>query len=434
MNYLEARAYLDGLSRFGMKLGLSRMIDLLAAMGNPQNELRFVHIAGTNGKGSVATMLANTLTRSGYQTGLFVSPYIICFRERMQIDGEMISEYDFAACASFAIHCLEQLSGDIESPTQFELETAIAFEWYKRRGCAIVCLEVGLGGRFDSTNVIAAPLLQIITAISLDHTQVLGDTIEEIAFEKGGIIKGGCTILYPIQEAAARTVIARICEEQGSTLKSPSLEALEILNDHWLEGVFAYEGAVYHKSLPGRVQLYNCITMLAAAKTLQEKGFKITQAAMHHGIEQSRHPARLELLSKKPLVLLDGAHNPAGAQALADSLRQLNLRKLTLIMGLLSDKDEGRILQTLLPFATGLIALTPENPRALPAQQLCERARALGYAAECFDDARTAITAALCDLDVEDGLVVCGSLYLASQLRPILIECLSSDKGEHTHE
>lgn len=426
MTYLDAMAYLEGLSRFGMRLGLSRITALLDAMGNPQSNLCFIHIAGTNGKGSVSTMLANTLSHSGYKTGLFLSPYILCFRERMQVDGEMISEADFAACANSVCRCADRLAQTGESPTQFELETAIALEWYRQKGCDVVCLEVGLGGRFDSTNVIAAPLLQIITSISLDHTQVLGDTIAQIAFEKAGIIKGGTTILYPLQDPEALEVLQRVCVEKGSVSIQPDLAQLHIVCDHWLDGVFSYEGNLYHKSLPGRMQVYNCLTVIAAVHALQAQGFLISQESLQHGIETTRHPARMEVLSRHPLVLLDGAHNAAGAQALADTLAQLDANSITLVMGLLADKDESSILQDLLPYATRFLSLTPNNPRALPAKLLAMRARQFCQHVESFDDAHAAIQVALSNLGKQDALVICGSLYLASDLRPILMDALSS--------
>lgn len=339
MNYEEALCYLASLSRFGMHLGLSRIAALLDKLGNPQEDLTFVHIAGTNGKGSVSSMLAKILTHSGRRTGLFLSPYVLCFRERMQIDGQMISEEEFAAHASLARHWVDALAAAGESPTQFELETAIAFLWYRQRGCAIVCLEVGLGGRFDASNVIAPPALQIITAIGLDHTAILGDSIEKIAFEKAGIIKGGSTILYPLQEAAAYAVVQAKCDAVGSQLISPNLAALHIHCEHWLKGSFSYEGLLYRKSLPGAVQVYNCLTVIEAAKQLQRQGHVLTAEDIRFGIEHTSIPARMELLSRTPLVILDGAHNPDGARALEATLQDLAPRPIILLMGLLADKD-----------------------------------------------------------------------------------------------
>lgn len=426
MTYQEAMSYVNGLSRFGMQLGLERIAALLQKMGNPQNELRFVHIAGTNGKGSVSTMLSHILSHSGYRTGLFISPYVLCFRERMQINGQMISEEDFADCAAFVIRCVEALPDQAESPTQFELETAIAFEWYKRKSCDFVCLEVGLGGRFDSTNSIPPPVLQIITAIGLDHTAVLGDSIDKIAFEKAGIIKGGCTVVYPVQEEAALRVLEAKCAETGSQLLQADLSQLCILKDHWLESEFSYKGVTYHKSLPGRIQVYNCLTVLTAAQALQEQGYAICETDIRFGLEHTQFPARMELLSKRPLILLDGAHNPAGAEALADSLRDLSSRRITLMMGVLEDKDYEQIVRILGTFATHFLAVTPDSPRALPAQKLQACAAAICPQSESYEEIESGLNAALQGLGEEDVLVVCGSLYLASTVRPLLLDAIRS--------
>lgn len=425
MNYQEAMAYVNGLSRFGINLGLRRITALLEAMGNPQQALRFIHIAGTNGKGSVSTMLSNILTHSGCKTGLFISPYVLCFRERMQVNGEMISEEDFADCADFVCHCTDKLAAEMEFPTQFELETAIAFEWYKRCQCDIVCLEVGLGGRFDSTNVIAPPLLQIITAIGLDHTAILGENIKKIAFEKAGIIKGGATVLYPLQEKDAFRVIEAQCKEMGSTLIRPDLSLLSVIRDHWLEGEFSYDGASYQKSLPGKIQIYNCITVIAGARELQSLGLPITEADIRHGIEHTSFPARMELLSREPLVLLDGAHNTDGARALAQTLDELSARPITLMMGVLEDKNYEEILKILGKYASHFIAVTPDNPRALSAKTLAAYAHQYCSRMESYEDWCGAVRAALQSLAGEAALVVCGSLYLASSLRPILLQALS---------
>ncbi len=426
MNYAQSLSYLEGLSRFGMRLGLSRITALLDRLGNPQNQLRFIHIAGTNGKGSVSTMLANALQQSGYRTGLFTSPYVLCFRERMQINGEMIPEHDFAACADRVRSCIESmaLAAD-DTPTQFEFETAVAFCWYAQRQCDIVCLEVGLGGRFDSTNVILPPLLQVVTAIGLDHTDVLGETLSEIAFEKAGIIKGGMTVLYPIQDDAVHQVIKTTCRERGSNLHLPDLSQLQITDDTWLAGRFSYKQIAYQKSLLGHVQIYNALTVITAVEALRTCGFSISDTALQYSIETTHMPARLELLSQKPLVLLDGAHNPDGARGLVSCLSNLPQRRITLIMGVLQDKNYEEILKTIAPYAHHFVALTPDNPRALPAQVLATQARAYCPAVSYYEDFAQAVQDSLAALHDEDVLLACGSLYLASALRPLLQEAIA---------
>ncbi|MDF2838880.1 MAG: folC [Evtepia sp.] len=424
MNYSEAMEHINALSRFGINLGLKRISVLLEAMGNPQNELRFIHVAGTNGKGSVSTMLSNILIQSGYKTGLFISPYVLCFRERMQISGEMISEDDFAECASFVFHCAKSIASMGEELTQFEIETAIAFEWFKRERCNFVCLEVGLGGRFDSTNIIPPPVLQIITSISMDHTAILGETIEQIAFEKAGIIKGGTTVLYPLQHDEAFKVIETQCKETNSALVQPDINLLSITNDHWLDSEFVFDGVRYKKSLPGNFQNYNCITVITAAEQLIKQNIKISEDAIKYGIEHTRFPARMEIMSKEPLIILDGAHNPDGAKALEETLKELSARSITIIMGVLQDKDYDEILQTIGKYADQMIAVTPNNPRALNCKELQSKAKKWCNHVRSYENLSAAVHEALLELTKDAALIICGSLYLASEVRPILLERL----------
>lgn len=424
MNYSQALEKIYALSRFGINLGLKRICALLEEMGNPQNELQYIHVAGTNGKGSVSTMLSNILIQSGYKTGLFISPYVLCFRERMQISGEMISEDDFAECASFVFHCAQNVSETVEDLTQFEIETAIAFEWYKRKRCDFVCLEVGLGGRFDSTNIIPPPVLQIITSISMDHTAILGETVEKIAFEKAGIIKGGTTILYPLQCEKVLKVIERQCEEKGSILVQPDLTQLHITNDHWLETEFIYDGVKWKKSLPGKFQIYNCITVITAAQQLRKQGIKISDGDIQYALEHTCFPARMEILSKEPLIILDGSHNPDGAKALEETLKELSVGSITIMMGILQDKDYEEILQTVGKYADEFIAVTPNNPRALNCKDLQKKAEKVCKHVRSYESLHTAVHEVLDELSKDVGLIICGSLYLASEIRPILLEQL----------
>lgn len=424
MNYSEAMDYINSRSKFGINLGLRRISVLLEEMGNPQKKLRFIHVAGTNGKGSVSTMLSNVLIRSGYKTGLFISPYVLCFRERIQIDGEMISEEDFADCASFVCSCVQKLSSLIEDLTQFEIETAIAIEWYRRKGCDLVCLEVGLGGRFDSTNIIPPPVMQIITSISMDHTAILGDTLEQIAFEKAGIIKGGITILYPIQSEAAVKVIKTQCEEKESILIQPDLTRLNIIDDHWMKANFIYDGVRYHKSLPGIFQIYNCVTVITAAQQLRKQGISIRDQDIQYGIEHTHFPARMEVFSKTPLIILDGSHNPDGARALEQTLRELSVRSLTIMIGILQDKDYEEMLKTVGKYANQLIAVTPNHPRAMHCKVLQNKAEKWCKQVRSYENLHTAVHDVLHELSNDAGLVICGSLYLASEIRPILLEQL----------
>jgi len=424
MKYKEALTKLNARSKFGIILGLERISTLLERMGNPQNKLKFIHIAGTNGKGSTTTMLSNILQHSGYRTGLFISPFVLCFREVMQINGEMISETEFAECADFVFRCADNMAEICEYPTQFELETAIAFEWYQRKKCDIVCIEVGLGGRFDSTNIIHAPILQIITSISLDHTAILGDTIEKIAYEKAGIIKGGTTILYPLQRDEAVTVVKNKCKETNSLFVQPDLNQLTITKDHWLEAEFKYDGIPYRKSLPGKFQIYNCITVITAAEQLKKMGFNINDSDIMFGIENTYFPARMEVLSKEPLIILDGSHNPDGALALEQSLKELFPRPITMLMGVLADKEYHVILKSVGKYVEKFIAVTPNNPRALPGKDLCEEAKKVCKNTVYFEQLQEAVQTTLAELTSDSVFIICGSLYLAAEIRPLVLEQL----------
>ncbi len=422
MNYDRALEYIHSFSMFGSVLGLERLSALLGRMGDPQKNLRFVHVAGTNGKGSTSTMISNILIKSGYKTGLFISPYVLCFRERMQIDGEMISEQQLCECTEFVKSFVEVSSGDEPTITQFELETAIAFEWYKRQRCDIVCLEVGLGGRFDATNVIDCPLVQVITAIDFDHTAVLGDSLSKIAFEKAGIIKGGTVVIYPLQPQEALNVLVSRCKDTDSVPVIPDLTSLNITDNSWQVLKFDYCDINFKKKLPGLFQVYNAITAYQTAIELKKHGLDITDAAILKGIESTFFPARTEVISRKPLVILDGAHNLAGATALAETIKSLDCKNITIIIGLLADKEYEKVVALLMPLAVQTITLTPNNPRALEGHQLAKIAKK--YCGSCisFDEYDIAIDTALANSTENDAVIVCGSLYLASDLRQLLID------------
>ena len=425
MQYDEIIKRIDSLGKFGIHLGLGRIQKLLENMGNPQDKLRFVHIAGTNGKGSTTTMIANILKQSGYRTGLFISPHVLNFEESMQINNASITKEELTGCAEFVFGQFANSAVDGEYPTQFEVVTAIALEWFYRRGCDIVCLEVGLGGRYDSTNVISQPLVQVITSIGIDHAAILGDTISKIAYEKAGIIKGGTTVLYPLQEEDAVSEIKKQCELTNSTLVIPDLSQLTVTDDSFEANTFIYKGVAYEKGLRGGFQVYNAVTAITAAQELQKKGFTITQKCMQIGVRTAFIPARMEVLNKNPLIVLDGAHNPDGGKVLAQSLAKLGAKKLTVLMGVLADKEYDAFLRVIGPYVYRFIAVTPHNPRALPAKDLCERARAMGMDAQYSEDIEYGVKTALQETDQNGALVICGSLYLAADVRKIVLNILS---------
>lgn len=426
MTYQEALQKISSLLRFGVRPGLERISKLLALLGNPQNGLRFVHVAGTNGKGSTCAMLSSVLTQCGCKTGLFLSPYVLDFRERMQINGWMIPQEDLARLTQAALPLVEKMERDGEVVTEFEFITAVAMCWFAESDCDVVVLEVGLGGRFDATNVISVPLVSVITAISLDHTAILGDTVDKIAFEKCGIIKeGGVTVVFPEQAPEAMAVIEETAGRRHNRLLKADPKMLSEVSSDLRGTRFVYRGALFELPLIGEHQVKNAATALTALAVLGQKGFVLPLEKIQAGFRVVRFPARLELLCERPVFLLDGAHNPNGAAALAAALRKyLPGCEITAVMGMLADKDSRAAIGNLAGVFSRVITLTPDNPRALNGRELAERWQEFSVPAAPMDDPGAAVKRALSLAGADGAVVVCGSLYLAAQLRPITLKIL----------
>lgn len=400
----------------GSKPGLSRTRELLGLMGEPQKNIPFIHIAGTNGKGSTAAMLSSVLRAAGYRTGLYTSPYISRFNERIQIDGAEIPSRALAelteACAGHALSMEDR-------PTEFELVTAIAMEYFFRERCDVVVLETGLGGRLDSTNVIDSPLCSVITNIGLDHTRELGGTVEEIAWEKAGIIKPRCpVVIYDLPENIER-VISRRCTETGSPLIKADFSALVSLEDG-IEGQrFLYkEYPELFLPLLGRHQLKNAAVVLETVSLLRTLGYSLPDEAVKTGFAAALWPARFELVSRKPYFVVDGGHNPQCAEAVADNLlRYFPDKRAVLLMGVLGDKDYMSMARQLSPAAECFVTVTPDSPRALPAAELAGSLRTLGKPAYPCPNITQGIETAI-NMAGENGLVCSvGSLYFAGAVR-----------------
>lgn len=422
MQYEEALNYIHSFDKFGMKPGLERIRALCRALGDPQNGMRFIHVAGTNGKGSTSTMLANICTSAGYRTGLFVSPYVLDFRERIQIDGEMIPEEDLAAVMDDVKDAADALVRAGDTPTEFEIITAAALLYFRRTACGVVVLETGLGGRLDATNVIDCPLVNVITSVSLDHMAVLGDTVEAIAGEKCGTLKsGGVCVTYPLQNQQALGVIRQTCDERGLRLVVPDTDRIEIMDESIYGTDAVIEGYSVLVPLLGRHMVYNASMVVAAANALCERGLSISPADITRGIARTVMPARMQIVREHPLVLMDGGHNEDCAAALRDALMTfLPGKRIIGICGLMADKAYTRYLSLTAPLFSRLITVRPDNPRALSADTLCEAARpycADSTAADSFDEAaRLALQAA-----GDDGvIVVCGSFYMIDDLEKFL--------------
>ncbi|HHZ06496.1 MAG TPA: bifunctional folylpolyglutamate synthase/dihydrofolate synthase [Clostridiales bacterium] len=430
MTYKQALKKINSLLLFGSRPGLDRIKKLLKLLGNPQDKLKYIHIAGTNGKGSTCTMLSSILTNAGYKTGLFISPFVIDFRERMQMNGEMIPEQDLADCVSEIFPVVERMRDNGEIITEFELVTAIAFYWFAQQGCDIVVLETGLGGRFDSTNVIRTPLVSVITSISLDHTAILGDTVEEIAMEKCGIIKDyGYTVFYP-QESNVNNVILNFSNLRCNTFVNANEVQLTALGGNITHTDVEYRGFPMKLNLIGKHQIKNLKTVLAVIEVLQNhRRFYITDENIADGLAKATMPARLELLSTEPVVLVDGAHNPNGMEALSQAITDyLPNKNIVCIMGMLRDKDSNSSLEYLDGLFDAVITLEPDNPRKQTSEELAEKAVKFFDKVYPMESFSGAVDKAL-EMAGDDGaVVVCGSLYLASQLRPILIRKLKQRK------
>lgn len=364
------------------RLGLERMTDLLERLSRPQDDLRFVHVAGTNGKGSVCAYLARILEEAGYTVGLFTSPYILRFEERIRVNGADITAEELARAVAVvrpAAAAIEAATGD--HPTEFELMAAVALEHFRASACDIVVLEVGLGGRLDATNAIDAPEVSIITRIGLDHTDLLGDTLAAVAGEKAGIVKAGVPVVSWPQEPEAMAVIEAVCAERGCELRCPDFAdlAVEPLAGAGGEGVvplrrFSYRGRSFETHLLGSYQPFNAVLALAACEELRARGWAISDGADFAGIAAARWPGRFEVVDTFPLTIVDGGHNPQGAEALASSLADLlgeaGRSSVHFALGVLADKDYPAMVRAVAPWVASFSVYAPENPRALAVDEL----------------------------------------------------------------
>ncbi len=423
MNCNEAIEYIHSLEKFGINPGLERIRALCSELGNPQKKLKVIHVAGTNGKGSTSTMISNILRKSGYSTGLFISPYVTDFRERIQYNGNMIEKHELTECVEKVKTAIEVVSEKGLQPTEFEAITAAAFVYFEKKKCDFVVLEVGLGGRLDSTNVIEAPFVSVITSISLDHTAILGDTIEKIAAEKCGIIKFGAqTVAYPFQDSKAMSVIEKTCAERCCNLTVPDISRLTVKEEK-LEGTqVCYDGIEFLLPLAGKHMVYNACTAVEAVRALSKLAVDVPDSAIASGIECSIMPGRTELIKKRPVVILDGGHNEGCAGALSEFIKKhLHGKRIIMVSSMMADKDYLAYLSAVAPFAQTFIATRVDMPRALSSTELMQSA--MQYCDNCYDisEPEKAITAAKNIIQPDDALIVCGSFYLAGAIRDNLL-------------
>ena len=411
MTYDEALEYIHGISWTFCKPGLERTRELCRRMGNPQDSLRFIHVAGTNGKGSFCSMMSSVLSSCGLKVGTYTSPYILRFNERMQVCGEPISDELLAEITEEIRPHADSME---DRPTEFELITVIAFEYFRRMAVDVVVLECGMGGRLDSTNIIDSSLLSVITGISLDHTAFLGDTIEKIAGEKAGIIKPSVPVIYGGEDECAREVIRARARELGSAYYEVDYSSLKITSTDLLGTNFDFKAHTeMHISLLGSYQPRNASLVLSAIDILRGEGLSIPEECVKAGLSQARWPARFEIISWDPIIIFDGAHNPEGVSAAVKSISEyFKNERVIAVSGVLRDKDYEYIGREIASVTTKVYTITPSNPRALPNTEYGEIFIKNGVSATPCENIAEALGLAIEEAKAKNIPIVClGSLY-----------------------
>ena len=414
MTYQETLAYIYGLGRFGMRPGLERISSLLSALDNPHDKVKILHVAGTNGKGSTAAFLSSIMSCGGYKAGLFTSPHLNRFTERIRINDKEIGEEDVV-----------RLTGRIMAAappetTFFEIVTAMAFLHFSEQHVDMAIMEVGMGGRFDATNA-ASGIITIIMPVSLDHCEYLGDTLAEIAFEKAGMVKPGRPVVISSQSNEALAIIRRQCEK----LSSPLFSIGEHFTGYWEKGVLDYHGirtdlSGLQPGITGSYQSGNAACALAAAELLCEMGIHLSATALRKGIETASWPGRMEFVGETPRILLDGAHNPAGGQALAEALKDIPRDRLVLVAGVMANKDIGAIFSRLFPLTDSAYAVSPALERALPSDRLADLFRVNGVTCDDAGTVAEGLERARKAAKPGDLILVCGSLFTIGEARAVL--------------
>lgn len=419
MNREEAINFIDNSKKFGSKLGLERIKKLCELLGNPQDKLKFIHIAGTNGKGSTSLYIHNALVDAGYKTGLYTSPFIYEFNERIQINGTTIPDDDLTEIMSTVADSVKIMTDEgYEHPTEFELITATAFLYFEKEKCDAVVLEVGLGGIFDATNIIRTPVLSVITSISLDHTDYLGNTVGDVAKNKCGIIKEGVPVLsYMYQPNEALEVIKETASKNDSPFTLATDDTL-IINTMGLDGSnFSYKGDDYHTSLVGKYQIYNAITSISAVKLLNDGGFRVSAENIKRGFSKAKWPARFEILNRNPLVIADGSHNADGMRAFVEAAKEVIDKKTICVFGMLKDKDYEYCIKKLSEIADTVVVTEVDNPRRETVDKLSQTAKK--YIKNVYEEKENddAVKKAL-ELAGNCGTVIAlGSLYMMKNIK-----------------
>ena len=412
MKIEDALKYIHSVSWRGTIPGLERELELLHRLGDPQRDLKYIHVAGTNGKGSTASMLASILRAAGYRTGLYTSPYIVRFNERIQVDGEQISDEAICSLTETIMPHAEAMS---EHPSEFEIVTAMGFEYFRLMRCDIVLLEVGMGGEWDATNVIDDNEAAVIVNIGLDHTEILGDTVEKIARTKSGVVKRGCPCVIYRQDRIVEDVFEEVCRDMGAPFIPADFGSLRPLYAG-LDGQRFDWGDLkdIHLPLLGEHQLKNACNVLSTVRVLRQRGWQISDAAIRSGLAGVDWPGRFQLLSRDPLFIIDGGHNPQCLDALEKTLRTyLPDRRFVFLNGVMADKDFDEMFRRLVPIALDFVTVRPDNPRALSAYALAEHIHShYGMPATPCESVAEGVRTAIKKAGPDGAVCACGSLYM----------------------
>lgn len=427
MNYQEALEYINDKNKYGSRLGLESIGKLLSLLGNPQEGLKYIHIGGTNGKGSTSSYLAHVLEAGGYKVGLFTSPYIERFNERIQINGQDIPDESLGRITGLIKEKANIMVDEgFEHPTTFEIVTAIGFMYFKEEKVDYVVLEVGLGGRYDSTNIISKPLASVITTIDYDHIDVLGDTLGKIAYQKAGIIKENSIVVSYPQEEEALKVIKEVAEENNAEFNLCPMENIKVNEISDAGASFDYHYADIHMknieiSMLGEYQIYNATLALTTLLILNKKGLiDISEEKIREGLKNTKWPGRLEVMRRNPIFLIDGAHNVQGIAQLKKAVSLFNYNKLILGVGILKDKDSSHMVELLAPMADKIVVTEVNMPRKLDAEELAEEIKKYNENVFIEKDIKRAIEKTLELAEKEDIIVFGGSLYLIGEVRTLI--------------
>lgn len=426
MKYEDAVAYIEECNSLGSVPGLTSIDSLTKALGRPQDSLKFIHVAGTNGKGSVSAFIATALREAKLKVGRYVSPTIFTYRERFLINDRMISKRELGELMEILKNACDMLTAEGNPhPTSFEIETALAFLYFQKKECDIVVLETGMGGALDATNIIGAPLLCILTSISMDHMQFLGDTIEAITLQKCGIIKEGTTVVSTKQDKSAADVIENFCKRKNAELLVADCSKASKVRAVLSKQSFSYNNIKYEIPLLGSYQIENAVLAITALKWLSQNGYAmLTDGVIQKGLLGTVWKGRFSVIGKKPYFITDGAHNVAAAEKLAETIRfYFTNRRIVYIMGMFRDKEYEKVIRITAPLASQIITVAaPGNPRALPALELAEAVRKVNSNVTNADSLEEAVEMSYLFADKDSVIIAFGSLAFLGKLMTIVEE------------